>query len=84
MEYDEIRISTRREISVCRDAIRKLEKTINGFTVQYGSQYADFTEDTDMSAGIDPEALSRWRDCRLALDRWKNRLDEHLRIMQMY
>ena len=55
MEYDEIRISTRREISICRDAIRELEKTINGFAEKYGSPGTELPGDTrgpDTMAGL--------------------------------
>jgi hypothetical protein len=83
LEYDEIRISTRREISICRDAIRELEKTINGFAEKYGSPGTELPGDTGLSAVIIPADLTRWRDCCLALDRWKSRLEEHLRILNM-
>lgn len=83
MEYDEIRITTRREISICKGAILKLERIINGFEKQYHSASADFLGDAGLSAGVDAWDLTQWQDSCLALDRWKERLKDHLQIMAM-
>jgi len=58
MEYDEIRITTRREIGICREKIRKLEQSVA-------------TRSTNI------------RQIHQALDRWRERLRAHLRIMEL-
>lgn len=78
--YDEIRITTRREISICRTAIEKLEEILRGFEKQYG--FAG-PEDSTLRDRMNAEDLDRWRDSRLALDRWKTRLKEHIEIMKL-
>jgi hypothetical protein len=82
MEYDEIRITTRREISICVGAIRKLERCINGFEKKYRMTSADFLRDRDLSGVSAVEDLTQWRDGLLSLCRWKERLKDHRDIMK--
>ena len=81
--YDEIRITTRREINICRRAIRDLEKVIRGLEEKYHCVGAAVFDDAALPAGIGAADLSRWRNSRLALNRCRDRLQEHLRIMEM-
>jgi len=81
--YDEIRITTRREISICKGAILKLERIIRGFEKKYPLAGADFAREAGLTTSVDTGDLTLWRDSRLALDRWKTRLQEHLEIMKL-
>jgi hypothetical protein len=83
MEYDEIRITTRREISVCKGAILKLEQIISGFEKKYQFASADFLEGAGQTARVEAGDMTPWRNSCLALDRWKDRLKEHLEIMKL-
>jgi hypothetical protein len=81
MEYDEIRITTRREINVCEGAIGKLELLVSGFEKKYHMTSADFLRDANLTGTPASDDLTRWRDSFLALCRWKERLKAHREIM---
>ena len=84
MQYDEIRITTRREIHICEAAIKKLEHRIAAMEAKYRRKIADLQrEDFDTIDGATHGELKRWRDDCLALQRWNVRLDEHRRIMAL-
>ncbi|MEW6079778.1 MAG: hypothetical protein AB1724_18370 [Thermodesulfobacteriota bacterium] len=83
MEYDEIRITTRREIGICRDAIRKLENVIRLLEEKYPHAGDVFNDQLNPAAPVPSGDQTRWQDSRLALERWRERLREHLRIMEM-
>ena len=84
LEYDEIRITTRREINVCEVAIRDLEKVIGSMEEKYKKTSADFLREFEPSAGPSEGELTRWHDSCRALERWKERLSDHRQIMKMY
>lgn len=83
VEYDEIRITTRREISVCEGAIRKLETFIGLMEKKHGIDSADFLKNFDPVSDASDEELSLWHESCLGLERWKERLSAHRRIMAM-
>ena len=83
MKYDEIEITTRREINVCEGAIKKLEKVIGAMEIKYNKTSIDFLQNFDPYAyPIDGE-LIRWHDSCCALKQWKERLSAHWQIMNM-
>jgi hypothetical protein len=83
MEYDEIKITTRREVDVCRGAIRKLERKLKDFEDKYGAPLTDAAAGKDVDIPVDVHDLESWRDGFLALERWRERLEGHLRILAM-
>jgi len=83
MGYDEIRITTRREINVCEGAIRKLEKVIGAMEKKYNINSSDFLQDFDPCSSPPNDELTRWHDSCCALEQWKQRLSAHWQIMEM-
>lgn len=83
IEYDEIRITTRREIAVCEGAIRKLEKIIGEMEEKYHRTSIDFLREYGQSTPSPHGEMTRWHDSCRALDRWKERLAAHWQIMKM-
>ena len=83
IEYDEIRITTRREIAVCEGAIRKLKKIIEEMEEKYHKTSIDFLRDYDQSTHPPHGEMTRWHDSCCALDRWQERLAGHWQIMKM-
>jgi len=84
MEYDEIRITTRREIEICKGAIRKLEKKIEAMGKKSSMPGPPGLRDLEMAGGGPDDAeYTRWRECCQALERWKQRLQDHLQIMRL-
>ena len=81
MEYDEIRITTRREINVCRDAIKKLETFIEKMEEKYHVESPELLDQT-FSSHLPNEDFVRWSDSCLALRRWRERLAAHEQIME--
>ncbi len=81
MEYDEIRITTRREINVCRNAIKKLEVFIEDMEEKYHLKSLEMIAGLAASPHPLNEDFVRWRDSYLALKRWQERLAEHEQIM---
>jgi len=84
MEYDEIRITTRREIDICVGAIRQLEREIAAMGKKDSVRsIADRQEFEAAGDGPTKAEFTRWRDSCLALERWKERLQAHLQIMEL-
>lgn len=84
IEYDEIRITTRREINVCEGAIRELEKVIGSMEEKYKTASVDFLREFEPPASPPKGELTRWHDSCHALERWKERLSDHRQIMKIY
>lgn len=83
LEYDEIRITTRREIDICRSAIKKLESSLAAMEEKYGRTSADLmAQMADSTRPADLE-IQQWYDNCLALQSWRQRLAGHRRIMLM-
>jgi hypothetical protein len=81
MIYDEIRITTCREIKVCEGAIKKLEKAIGVLERKYNKTSSDFLHDFDPYEYPPNGELTHWHDNCCALERWKERLSAHWQIM---
>lgn len=71
--YDEIYISTRREIEVCRDKIRELQSAAAGIERRSGMTPAEYGERCAAGEASGEEA-ERWRECRAGIASWKERL----------
>lgn len=83
MEYDEIRITTRREIAVCKGAIQRLERVIAALERRYGKKTVDLLGELG-DVGPPPEGDFRlWYDTSLALRRWDERLRAHQEILKL-
>ncbi len=83
MEYDEIRITTRREIVICEKAIKRLEKVVEGMEAKYTLSSSRFLRDFDpLTSPVNGEFIE-WYDSCLALQRCKERLSAHWQIMKM-
>jgi hypothetical protein len=83
MEYDEIRITTRREINVCQGAIKKLEMTIGAMERKFNISSMDFLQNFEFYNNPPNSEKTRWYECCHALERWKERLSSHWQIMDM-
>ncbi len=72
--YDEVYISTKREIDVCEKAIKKLSRTISEMERKYQIKTAEFI------AGFNEERIESnndflfWRESVDGLKRWEERL----------
>ncbi len=83
LEYDEIRITTRREIAICEQKIKKLEQVIAGLEKKYRISSAALLKDFNPTVSQNEREMIRWHESCCALQRWKERLTEHRRIMEM-
>jgi uncharacterized protein (DUF342 family) len=83
MKYDEVRITTCREIKVCEGAIKKLTKAIAALEKKYNKTSREFLQDFDPYADQSNGELINWHDNCCALQRWKERLAAHRQIMEM-
>ncbi len=83
MEYDEIRITTRREIEICLRAIKKLEKLLIAMEKKHSITSIEFLQNFDPETAQSGEEKVRWYQSCIALQRWKERLAEHQWIMEL-
>ncbi|TKB25125.1 hypothetical protein FCL47_15880 [Desulfopila sp. IMCC35006] len=83
MEYDEIRITTRREIVICEKAIKKLENVVKSMEKKYSLHTSQFLRDFDPQTSQTNSELRVWHDSCRALERWQERLSSHRQIMEM-
>ncbi len=83
LEYDEIRITTRREIDVCRSAIKKLEKYLAGMEEKYAMTSAQLMQQMAGDELTADQEMQRWYESCLALENWRRRLAGHRQIMLM-
>ena len=77
MEYDEIRITTRREIIICEGKINRLEMIIAAMEKKYGLGSDEFFREFDPSCYSPDREVTYWHESCLALVRWKERLAAH-------
>jgi uncharacterized protein YllA (UPF0747 family) len=82
LEYDEIKITTRREIAVCEDAIRKLKKTIAVMEQKYHMSTAEFMKNVQAGADRSRKDFVQWYESLEALTRWEERLKGHMKIIE--
>jgi len=83
LEYDEIRITTRREIDVCRSAIKKLENYLADMEEKYGRTSTELMQQMTGGSGAADQEIQQWYESCLALENWRQRLADHRLIMLM-
>lgn len=74
--YDEQWITTRREIDICKGAIRNYEKIIKGMEDRYGMKTCDLIEEFKGNESAVNADFKKWYDTYLALERCKRRKEE--------
>ena len=82
--YDELFISTKREIAVCEDAMKKVRKTLAHMESRYAMSTPAFIEkvkNNDMGGNADYEL---WYSSFLGLGRWEERLEGLREILRIY
>ena len=74
MHTDEYEISLLREIDVCRDRVRAIEKTLCKMEQKYGITAEQFLDDLKNGAGIvSGDAASKWTENCEALKVWRDK-----------
>ncbi len=72
--YDEIYISTMREMDVCRDKIRECERIIAEMERSYGITTGDFLKRHAAGEMAGNADYVRWYECSEGLKSWTERL----------
>lgn len=81
--YDEIKITTRREITICEEKISRLQEIIAALEKKYRRNSDDFFSKTGSSSEHPEKEISYWQESLQALARWKERLAAHQEIMKI-
>jgi len=80
--YDELYISTMREMDVCASAIRKLERVIGDMETKYNVQTHEFIERFSKGGMEDNKDFVSWHGSYERLKHWEGRLKEFKGILQ--
>jgi len=80
--YDELFISTRREINVCEGAIRKLRRTLDDMEDKYRMGTQEFIGRFGRGELRESEDFLLWRESGEGLKRWEERLEGLREILQ--
>jgi phosphoglycolate phosphatase-like HAD superfamily hydrolase len=80
--YDELFISTRREINVCEGAIRKLRKTLEDMESKYRLETREFIARFGRGEFRENEDFLLWRESGEGLENWEERLEGLREILQ--
>jgi hypothetical protein len=80
--YDELYISTMREIHVCRMKIEKMTAMIKDMERKYNLKTAEFIERFDEGGMRDSEDYTAWHDSYEGLKNWEERLREFHEILE--
>ncbi len=80
--YDELFISTMKEINVCKKAIRKLSRTLAGMETKYGLTTAEFIENFNDGRTVEEKDHVKWRDSFTGLKNWQQRIKELEQILR--
>ena len=80
--YDELYISTMREIEVCRQSIRKLKKNLGRMEKKYHLGTAEFVERFNEGTLEHSEDYVAWHTSCEGLKRWEERLKEFYEILK--
>ncbi len=79
--YDELFISTMKEINVCKGAIRRLSGTLNDMERKYNLTTAEFMDKYDSGKMEDGRDFKEWHDSFIGLKSWQQRLKEFEEIL---
>jgi hypothetical protein len=82
--YDELYISTMREISVCRKKIGKLKKDLGKMERNYGMTTEEFIRRFGEGGMRDHDDFSVWHDCYVGLKNWEERLRGYHEILESH
>jgi hypothetical protein len=74
--YDEVYISTKREIGVCESAIKKLNQDIADMEKKYSMSTVQFISRGREADAENRKDFIRWRDCCEGLRAWEKRRKE--------
>ncbi len=80
--YDELFISTMKEISVCKKAIKKLSKTLNDMELKHNMATAEFIVRLREGKMRDETDYAKWHDSFVGLNSWEERLREFEEILR--
>jgi hypothetical protein len=80
--YDELYISTMREMDVCASAIRKLEKIIGDMERKYNMKTPEFIERFSKGGMENNKDFIEWHGSYKRLKHWEGRLKEFGDILQ--
>ncbi len=80
--YDELFISTMKEINVCKKAIRRLSRTLAGMEAKYGLTTAEFIENFNDGETAEEKDRLKWRDSFIGLRNWQQRMKEFEQILR--
>ncbi len=82
--YDELSISTMREISVCRKKIKKLTRNLEDMERKYHLSTAEFVRRFSEGSMRDHKDYVAWHDSYEGLKNWEERLRGFHEILQKY
>ncbi len=84
VEYDELYISTMREVQVCRKNIKRLTALIREMEGKYNLTTAEFIGGSGETVKSDSRDYAVWHECREGLKNWERRLKEFNEILETY
>ncbi|MCL5024126.1 MAG: hypothetical protein M1497_12320 [Nitrospirae bacterium] len=84
LAYDELYISTMREIGVCRQTIRKLTKMLGRMERKYGMSTPEFLERFNAEDMRDHKDYAKWHEGCEGLKNCEKRLKEHYEILRTH
>jgi len=82
MVYDELYISTMREMDVCASTIRKLEKVIGDMEKKYNLKTPEFVERFSKGGMEHNKDFVEWHASYEGLKHWEGRLKDFKDILQ--
>lgn len=82
IDYDEIRITTSREIAICEKKIKMLKDVLANFEKQYGISTATFLEQLKNNALNGTDDFRTWHESHQGLQNWEERLTEYRKFMR--
>ena len=80
--YDELYISTMREMDVCVSIVRKLERAIRDMERKYQLKTSEFIERFNKGGMEDNKDFMTWHTSYERLKHWESRLKEYEDILQ--
>ncbi len=82
--YDEVYISTMREIRVCKETIKRLSKSLGEMERRYGISTKEFMDRFGGCGLINSRDYEEWHDSFVGLKSWEKRLKEFEEILIRY
>ncbi len=81
--YDEVYISTMREMNICKKAIKRLRQAIENMERKYNLNTAEFIEGFKNGGMRDKEDYLLWHTSYEELKNWEERLKGFSEILQI-